>query len=507
MVNPYITSSTNKQVQAPKAQLSYSVALNRFEKFQAKNASNERRSASPNKNKFSLDSSSLDDDNSENDDDDSIINNAKKLSNKFIKQSSTQKTQEKSIVTKKEERKLSESETDISIKLERRSVTPKNSIRASSRQSVVSSVVSVSSAKRPQSKVKFAQDSLNDEESSLIEDLLSKNLLLDVNELESVSRSTSPNKSYKKKTKNRKEKKQKINYDKRAESVNSSIREEIQDQEENSKPEEQNSPSSRTSDSSLLNEHLIMDINELELNRDSSQKVKVLNKSLIQQNSIKSRENEPKKIKTIKNNKKIRDNNLFKVDSLDTSTPAEKMDTVETADEIDSASSIATQIESESGYAQKEKAKNKKNRVSSRLSTASELGDRRYELEAFESESKSIDRSAGLNRTKKFNKKQQKSARSAPRSTSDAEIQVDSGDLFKNSNLLKSINIYSPSAILLDMLAPKMSSDLNELNGYAMISRAFDETIKMNLNFMKNFLSAQRTFYEKQIESIQPKYY
>lgn len=92
---------------------------------------------------------------------------------------------------------------------------------------------------------------------------------------------------------------------------------------------------------------------------------------------------------------------------------------------------------------------------------------------------------------------------------SNAEVQVDTVDLLKYSNLLKSVNVYNPSSLLLASVSHFDDSstlrDLNQLTGYNMINSTFNDLIKMNLNFMKNFLSAQRNLYEQQVYSIQPK--
>ena len=98
--------------------------------------------------------------------------------------------------------------------------------------------------------------------------------------------------------------------------------------------------------------------------------------------------------------------------------------------------------------------------------------------------------------------------------SSNAEVQVDTADLLKYSHLLKSVSMYNPSSLLLATVShfdhvdhTATLRDLNQLTGYNMINQTFNDLIKYNLNFMKNFLAAQRSLYEQQIQSIQPTFH
>jgi hypothetical protein len=78
--------------------------------------------------------------------------------------------------------------------------------------------------------------------------------------------------------------------------------------------------------------------------------------------------------------------------------------------------------------------------------------------------------------------------------------------------LLNTVNVYNPSSLLLASVSHFDDStatlrDLNQLTGYNMINQTFNDMFKYNLNFMKNFLAAQRSLYEQQIHSIQPTYH
>jgi hypothetical protein len=92
--------------------------------------------------------------------------------------------------------------------------------------------------------------------------------------------------------------------------------------------------------------------------------------------------------------------------------------------------------------------------------------------------------------------------------TKSVEIQVNTNDLFKHSDLVKSLNIYNPSSLLLSSLSQFDQvnlRDLNQITGYNMINHAFNDLFRANLNFVRNFLATQRNMYEIQMQSIQPK--
>jgi hypothetical protein len=94
------------------------------------------------------------------------------------------------------------------------------------------------------------------------------------------------------------------------------------------------------------------------------------------------------------------------------------------------------------------------------------------------------------------------------------DIQVNPSDLMDYSGMLRNVNIFNPSSLLIGGTGGSLSNvthqthslrDLNDITGYATINQAFNDLIKMNLNFLKNFCSAQRAIYEQQINSIHPR--
>lgn len=84
------------------------------------------------------------------------------------------------------------------------------------------------------------------------------------------------------------------------------------------------------------------------------------------------------------------------------------------------------------------------------------------------------------------------------------QTQVDDMDLVKNSPAFsQNLNVYSPFS-----LGPLMQlQNLDNIVQYNVINHTFNDIIKMNLDFMKNFLSVQRQLYENEIKSIKPKKY
>ena len=126
-----------------------------------------------------------------------------------------------------------------------------------------------------------------------------------------------------------------------------------------------------------------------------------------------------------------------------------------------------------------------------------------------------VTKSARSDRRKSKSSRDKKSSRSDKSSkkrattTSTMEVQVDTHDLLKYSDVLKSVNVYNPSSLILSSLSFFNDSsslrDLDQLTGFNLINQTFNDLIGMNLNFFKNFLNTQRTLYEQQLQSIQPK--
>lgn len=82
-----------------------------------------------------------------------------------------------------------------------------------------------------------------------------------------------------------------------------------------------------------------------------------------------------------------------------------------------------------------------------------------------------------------------------------AQVQVDDLELMRHSDLVKNLSLYSPFS--LGTQVPL--ADLNNLIEFNVVNNSFNDIIKMNLSFMKNFLSTQRQLYESEIRNIKPR--
>lgn len=508
MVNPYALASRNQ----PKSnvQLSSSNALKKFEKFQAKHTQSiEKRSSSSHKKKksISLDSSKdldissdLDvDENDKNspedsDDEDSILKNIKKSSNKFMKtkQPTRSPSPAKTTTTTKskqkdydQESKSDSNQSDIEISVMDRSSTPNKrsslhrpSSRLLSAASSVSSFVNANLPKRSPSRVKFVkQDSTITDESPEEESTILDNLLLDIEDLEPAtvtSVSVSPNKFLKKP--NRKLAKSPLS--KRSESVASII-------------EEQSSIASSTPSPSVLDANLIFDINDLERAEEKSEKS--------EKSSRKSKKEKKKSDKKEKKSKKSKKRSKTPTSLIETETENKTAD-----------SSIITELDTV------------EKRVDRSIMTESEVESRSYNYRSsiaqqksyyddFETDQDVTSRAETSTRRKQLSFADREGSRRGKSSLSltNVEIQVDPNDLLKHSQLIKSVNAYNPSSLILATVSYLNDSsslrDLNQITGYNLINQTFNDLIRMNLNFMKNFLNTQRNLYEQQIQSIQPK--
>ena len=247
MVNSYALNS--RQQQAKPVLLGQSNALKKFEKFQNKYTPGmagktvKKSEKKPKKKRHILDTTDEDDD-SEPDEEDSVFKNA----NRFMK---------KKPVEAEPSVKDDSDDSDIELSIMDRSSTPKRLNRKASiiNRSNNSSVNSVRSAsythRRSQSKVKFVNDYSDNDDETIIDDMLSKNLVLDIDELEAAT--PTPSFKYNKKKSHKRMSKSPLAMaaHKRSESVTSIQEESILQSSVNDEP-------------SLLETNLILDINELE---------------------------------------------------------------------------------------------------------------------------------------------------------------------------------------------------------------------------------------------------
>ena len=449
----------------PQIQLGQSQALKKFEKFQAKfNSSKEKKG----KKGYKYDE---DDD----EDEDSFYKNMPK--NKFVKQKEKEKKSES-------EKTLESDDSDLEITLDHSS-TPipsrianvEKSIRSRSRLLSASSASSLKSpTRRPQSKVKFVHpndsDQDLDEELSISEHIMGKNLILNIDDLESASVSKSP----RKKSSPRKKPKSPIS-SRRTQSVASIIDE----NEESIKTD-----SSDSKIESIFNSNLILDINEYEKSISRTEKKKSLKSE--SEHSIK------KKDKTKKSSFKRKETPSLLDKSIASSVHTE----VSSSDESE-RTRREKKSTARSGYESSRTEKSRRNRHSTKIS------EKTYYQDDFDTERDLTPKRKDYS----YNKRNKPiSTKRTTVETTNAEIQCDPVDLLKNSDFAKTISVFNPSSIVLANTFLNNSSslkELNELTGYTLFNQAFNDLIKINVNFVKNFLATQRALYEQQIKSIQPR--
>lgn len=444
MVNPYELSS--RQNQKKQVSLTSSNALKKFEKIQAKHTGKSSKSKS--KKSFSPNSSSNENSiisNDNDDDDDSIFKNLNK--NKFVKK--------KPLEEKKSDSDKSElSDTDLEISIADQSSTPfrKSSIQRPSSQirSEASSVTEFQSSnlpKRSPSRVKFLkQDSITDQDESQIEDLIGNNLVLSIDDLEPADT------KFFKKSKS----KSSINSGRRTASAASIIE------------EDEISTASISTQSHLMNPNLILDIHEMDKSESS-----------ISKSSRKTAKSSKKKSKDKKKKRSKASNSFIETDTE-----------YKTAD-----SSIMTEI------GEKKNKSDSEWDVLSQSYRHSKHKDKSY-YEDFETDQ-------DFTTVSRTEKSKRKHLSFVENKKVNMEVQVDPNDLLKNSDLIRSVNAYNPSSLLLASVTylneGSNLKDLNQLTGFNLINQTFNDLIRMNVNFMKNFLSTQKSLYEQQIASIQPK--
>ncbi|CAF0742232.1 unnamed protein product [Brachionus calyciflorus] len=466
MVNPYALNARQTQ---KKVTLGQSQALKKFEKIQAKHTGKIEKKTNKFKKNVSINSSGdensilNDDDDDDQEDDDSVFKNLK--NNKFVKNKLASKSEKKIDKVDNDSEVSKTSDSDIEISVADRSSTPnrKSSLhRPSSRLlSAASSLTDFQSSnlpKRSPSRVKFVkQDSTITDEDESIESLLNNNLVLDIDDLEPVSK----NNKFLKKNKI----KSPLNSERRSASVASIIEE----------SEVSTATVASVQSPSLMDANLILDIHDLDKSESS-----------ISKSSKKSSKSSKKKDKKDRKKKKR------------SKTPTSLIETeteYRTAD-----SSIVTEI----GHHDKKSIKSDSDLDISQSYNRSVIKDKSY-FEDFETDPDLTI----VSRADRLKRKHLSFAESNKKELNNIEVQVDPNDLLKHSDLIRSVNAYNPSSLLLasvTFLNEKSNlKDLNQLTGFNLINQTFNDLIRMNVNFMKNFLATQKSLYEQQIASIQPK--
>lgn len=194
MVNPYAVNQAQRAPAKTRVSLGSSNALKKFEKFQSKynpNMTSIERKKEKKKNKPAkgiLDTTDEDDE-SDDDDDSMIIRNA----NKFMKKKApeAEAALDSSDDSDIEISAMDGSSTPNKPASKQRAKSPAHPIINRSNNSSATSMRSMTHThKRSQSKVKFMND-YSEDESTIIDDMLSKNLIMDIEDLEAHTASMS----------------------------------------------------------------------------------------------------------------------------------------------------------------------------------------------------------------------------------------------------------------------------------------------------------------------------
>jgi hypothetical protein len=563
MVNSYAAASRvnpKSQIQLGQSQL-----LKKIEKLTSKHGTGGSldQSRSKKSQRFTLDSSKDEDDDEDDEDEDSVFKNLKTSSNKFMKKKESEAKKPSPRATSKSPRSPKDvkksafkaaaesdddSESDIEISVNDRSSTPKNKSQSYSNYNNNNRFLSTASSindhapqpaarhRRSPSKVKFSdKQNLSDEdESTIIEEMLSKNLVLDINELE-ASLSASQNQPRRKGS------------NLRSDSV-ASIIEENEDRTYSSASSNEPSEHDRP--------NLILSIDDLDRSFDNGKKNNKASTSKKPSQEVK---------KSPKRNEKKATSSSVKKSPKRVKTPTSVIDTESEMNPGDQ--SIQTEIETEVNKTDNEVHTDDIKTVRSQLTDKSSTFNNRNQRGAarsyrddfetsldttelsssnkksarksskkqrefsYSSDRKSEDRDKNKSDKKKkkkhthrksesassiaseVSKSSRKSARKSKitekMTISNAEIQVDPTDMLKHSDLYKSVGSFNPSSLMIASLSylndETNLNDLNQLTGYNLINQSYTDLIRMNLNFFRNFLAVQRSLYQQQIASIKPK--
>jgi hypothetical protein len=552
MVNPYVApspSAARPLAGKGQIQLGQSQLLKKIEKLtkQSTTANSLDRSGGVAKSsRFTLHSDDEDNDKDDDDDEDSVFKNLRTSSNKFIKKKETATAASTTGPKKPSPRRSTlkpglssddesdEVESDLEISVTDRSSTPKQTrpgqVGTKARIGSVGSSIHetprpTSRHRRSPSKVKFSdKQTLSDgeDDSTVIEDMLSKNLVLDIDDLEaSVSvmanvrkRSTS----------------------KRSESVASIIEENEDDR-----------ASSGSDSASIHRANLILDIDDLDRSFDNNTKKKPLKEAM-------KKKPTPSKVGGSGKVKKSPRRARTPTSVIDTETDMNAGDmSIQTELETESANRTMTDNET----VRTEEIKTVKSQLTTEKST--NRTGRSYR-DDFETSLDTTELSGAASRTrrskkefsyssdrieKKLKKKDRKKRKEEEKqhhhhhhhkkrhhskavvsdddekvarrirpitdhmTISNAEVQVEPSDLLKHSALYKSVGSTNPASLVLASLTylddATSLGDLDKLTGFNLINQSYNDLVKMNLGFFRNFLAVQRALYLQQVASIKPK--
>ena len=499
MVNPY----ANRQRMGSPAQqakpvshvtLGSSQALKKVESFQRKQQKAELKKIKKEAKSTKLskhdkasamsifDSTSSEEEPSTSDDSsDSVLKNVKSKSNKFIKKQPTKK----SISEKSEEEEVkSEIENDESIKeedLHYSDISSQNLIvmPSTSKISSVSSVKQkggnrvtfekkVAKNKKSQSEASDQSESTSNdqsEESSSGGVGVNKNVIFDINDLDTADNTNS--KSNKKAT---------VSIIKKTNKPKSGKKE------SNSVTNDNNSSDDESISMGMRN-NVILDIDDLEnvaVNKKSNTK-----------NDFKNEKKPPKsehKSSLSKKQKHKRNSSRSQSIASIVSQDSDSIATEIVNDNIETESIASETYQTANESASHRIISNSRQKTESFVSNYNEDFDTESEISRIQS-IKSNNRVSSATLKPK--------TKSSSISAKSVEIQVNDVDLLKNSNLFIDTPLFTPFSVASKKVDWNQYLDLNVANN------AFNDLMKMNLDFMKNFINIQRQMYENEMRDLQ----
>jgi hypothetical protein len=421
-------------------------------------------------------------------DDDSIF---RRSSNKFIKSSNEYKGDKVLVKMKREDEFESEEDDDDDVDDddddddEDETSTTKMRKEASGAQTAPSTSRQIGSASSlsKRNKVKFETDLTTgkrpksastkadtDDNMTISEDMFNKNLILDIQDLDIEddmlpTKKKASIKSDKKKSPTKSDRNRKLS--KSTISDNIAFSSMTDDDSISSKAQSIRSAVADENDDSELSvqKNLILDVNDLA--------------------SIDDRKPPSSKLKNVK----------LKQTSAKTSKPKKKLTREQSSihtEPDDYESSIATEI------------KDDFNQILTEKSHASQQIYEYNEDFISETEPQSTSRrtKSSLKQYKRVSLSPKLHAKHQTIKTKTIQTQVGDTDFVDKHDLINSLEFYTPSSYLNTKKA--YLNNLNRMIEFNTVNHAVDEMIRMNIQFLKNFLTTQRIMYESELEGMKP---
>ena len=243
-----------------------------------------------------------------------------------------------------------------------------------------------------------------------------------------------------------------------------------------------------------IRKNVILDLDDLENERTAANNQKSKTKQINEKKPPKSDSNkktESNKKSTINKTKQKRTRNNSRSQSI-VSIISQESDSIATEimnDNIETESIASETYQTANESTSHRVATASRQKTESVISNYQEDFDTESEISRIQS-SKSNTRVSSATLIKPRTKYSTTSAKSV-------EIQVNDVDLLKHSNLFIDTPLFTPFSVASKRVDWNQYLDLNVANN------AFNDLMKMNLDFMKNFINIQRQMYENEMRNLQ----